>query len=284
MQFPLRNKRALVTGGGTGIGAACAAALLQAGASVTIVGRRAELLARTAKRLEGLAPPGAEIRHATCDVTCEEDVAKAVALASDDGRQLDIAIANAGTAFGSYLLLTDAATFRQALDLNVVGTFNTIRSAATVMKASGGGSIVAISSISAAITIRSMPAYCASKAGMEMLVRCAADELGAFDIRVNAIRPGIVKTEIMEQFLLRVEPVVDEYLENMPIRRIGCVEDVAATARFLVGPEATWITGQILGVDGGHALRRGPNHEALVRPAIGEEAWSSVNVPVEEGG
>jgi NAD(P)-dependent dehydrogenase (short-subunit alcohol dehydrogenase family) len=185
-------------------------------------------------------------------------------------------VANAGTAFGSYFLLTDAAALRQALDLNVVGTFNTIKASALAMKESGGGSIIAMSSIAAVVTHTSLPAYCAAKAGMEMLVRCAADDLGRFGIRVNAVRPGIVATEIMDQFVIPHREVLDDYLENMPIARVGTVEDVAAVVRFLAGPESSWITGQALGVDGGHSLRRGPNYDPLMRPLLGEEAWAVV--------
>jgi NAD(P)-dependent dehydrogenase (short-subunit alcohol dehydrogenase family) len=160
--------------------------------------------------------------------------------------------------------------------LNVVGTFNTIKASALAMKESGGGSIIAMSSIAAVVTHTSLPAYCAAKAGMEMLVRCAADDLGRFGIRVNAVRPGIVATEIMDQFVIPHREVLDDYLENMPIARVGTVEDVAAVVRFLAGPESSWITGQALGVDGGHSLRRGPNYDPLMRPLLGEEAWAVV--------
>lgn len=272
----LEGQRALVTGGGTGIGAGCARALLRDGATVTIVGRREEVLRETAKRLAADAAFGAEILYTTCDVTVEDDVARAVAHAAGKGGRLDIAVANAGTAFGSYILITDAATFRQALDLNVLGTFNTIKAAALVMKEGDGGSIVGMSSIAGTVTHRGMPAYCAAKAGMEMLVRCAADELGVFGIRVNAVRPGIVSTEIMEQFVIPNEEVVDDYLDNMPIRRLGEVEDVARLVRFLAGPESSWITGQAIGVDGGHALRRGPDYDPMLRPALGEDVWRRI--------
>jgi NAD(P)-dependent dehydrogenase (short-subunit alcohol dehydrogenase family) len=275
MSGVLAGKTALVTGGGTGIGFGCARALLAEGAAVTIVGRRGDLLEQKARELAA-ADPRADVRWKTCDVTSEEDVAAAVAHAADERGHLDVAVANAGTGFGSFILLTDAATFRQALDLNVLGTFNTIKAAALAMKDSGGGSIVAMSSVAGAIVHPSMPAYCSAKAGMEMLVRCAADELGHFGIRVNAVRPGIVATEIMEQFVLPNQEVVDDYLDNMPIARVGSVEDVARLVCFLAGPDSSWITGQAIGVDGGHSLRRGPRYDAMMRPLLGEEAWRLV--------
>jgi NAD(P)-dependent dehydrogenase (short-subunit alcohol dehydrogenase family) len=275
MARALAGKTALVTGGGTGIGRGCARALLREGAAVTLAGRRSELLEGAARALaEEL--PGADVRWKVCDVTREEDVAAAVALAADAKGHLDVAVANAGTGFGSFILLTDAATFRQALDLNVLGSFNTIKAAALAMKDSGGGSIIAMSSVAGAIVHPSMPAYCSAKAGLEMLVRCAADELGHFGIRVNSVRPGIVATEIMEQFVIPNQEVVDEYLDNMPIARVGTVEDVAQLVCFLAGPESSWITGQAIGVDGGHSLRRGPRYDAMMRPLLGEDAWRLV--------
>ncbi|MBM4268132.1 MAG: SDR family oxidoreductase [Deltaproteobacteria bacterium] len=272
----LEGKTALVTGGGTGIGLGCARALLRDGATVTIAGRRSDVLEAAAASLAAEAPDGAEVRWLTCDVTVEEDVKRAVGRAADTSGHLDIAVANAGTGFGSYILLTDAATFRQALDLNVIGSYNTIRAAAFAMKDSGGGSIVAMSSVAGALSHRSMPAYCTAKAGLDMLVRCAADELGGFGIRVNSVRPGIVATEIMEAFVIPNQDVVGDYLEKMPIRRVGEIDDVGRLVRFLAGPESSWITGQAIGIDGGLTVRGGPNYDPMMRALLGEDAWKIV--------
>jgi NAD(P)-dependent dehydrogenase (short-subunit alcohol dehydrogenase family) len=234
------------------------------------------VLETAAESLRAEAPAGAEVRTETCDVTVEDDVTRAVARAADARGHLDIAVANAGTGFGSYILLTDAATFRQALDLNILGSYNTIRSAAFAMKDSGGGSIVAMSSIAGVLTHQAMPAYCTAKAGLDMLVRCAADELGHFGIRVNSVQPGITATEMMEAFVIPNDEVVADYLDNMPLGRVGTVEDVAQLVRFLAGPESSWVTGQSVAVDGGHTLRRGPRYDSLFRPAVGEEVWKLV--------
>lgn len=133
------------------------------------------------------------------------------------------------------------------------------------MAASGGGSIVAISSIAAPLTHRLMSAYCVSKAALEALVRNAADELGAVQVRVNAVRPGLVPTDLAAG-LTTNEGIVADYLEQMPIRRLGEVEDIANGVRYLAGPESTWVTGQCFGIDGGHTLRRGPDLMAGMRP------------------
>jgi NAD(P)-dependent dehydrogenase (short-subunit alcohol dehydrogenase family) len=108
-----------------------------------------------------------------------------------------------------------------------------------------------------------MAPYSVAKAALDMLVRNAADELGAFGIRVNGVRPGLVPTGASDP-LVSHEPTRDDYLAQMPLGRLGTVDDVAAAVRFLAGPESSWITGEMLNVDGGHTLRRGPNLDALV--------------------
>jgi NAD(P)-dependent dehydrogenase (short-subunit alcohol dehydrogenase family) len=115
-----------------------------------------------------------------------------------------------------------------------------------------------------------MAAYCVSKAGLEALVRTAADELGRANVRVNAVRPGIVPTELAAP--LEQDPaVLADYLAQMPISRTGTVDDVARLVRFLLGEESSWITGQCIGVDGGHHLRRGPDVEHWARALYGDD-------------
>ncbi len=120
-----------------------------------------------------------------------------------------------------------------------------------------GGSIVNISSIAGTRTHRWMSAYCASKAGLNMLTQCAADDLGEHGIRVNAVGPSLVPTDISAG-LVNAEPAVEEYLRRIPVGRIGTTDDVAAIVAFLLSSAASWITGQCIGIDGGHTLRQGP--------------------------
>ena len=134
--------------------------------------------------------------------------------------------------------------------------------AAPVMGRGDGGAIVAVSSIAGHLTHRNAGQYCVAKAGVEMLVRNAADELGRYGIRVNGVRPGLVPTE-MAAGLAQTDAIREEYLAQMPLGRLGKPEDVAGAVRFLAGPEASWIAGQLLGVDGGHSLRRGPDLDPL---------------------
>jgi NAD(P)-dependent dehydrogenase (short-subunit alcohol dehydrogenase family) len=114
-----------------------------------------------------------------------------------------------------------------------------------------------------------MSVYATTKAALEMLVRSAADELGAAHVRVNAIRPGLVPTDATS-LLVADETVTADYLQQMPLGRVGTLEDIAAAVAFFCRDEASWITGQVLSVDGGHTLRRGPDISSLARPFFGE--------------
>jgi NAD(P)-dependent dehydrogenase (short-subunit alcohol dehydrogenase family) len=133
------------------------------------------------------------------------------------------------------------------------------------MKAGGGGSIVNVGSIAGALTHRWMTAYCVSKAGVNMLTRCAADDLGEHGIRVNAVMPGLVETDLAAP-LTGNPAAVAEYKRRMPVSRLGAPEDVGRLVAFLLSDQASWITGQLIGVDGGHTLRQGPD---LVEPFFG---------------
>jgi NAD(P)-dependent dehydrogenase (short-subunit alcohol dehydrogenase family) len=127
-----------------------------------------------------------------------------------------------------------------------------------------------VSSIAGALTHPWMSPYCASKAGLDMLTRCAADELGEQKIRVNSVLPGVVHTP-MAAALSTVPVARDEYLSLMPISRIGAPEDVGRLVAFLLSDDASWITGQLIAVDGGHTVRKGPNLVPLFEQFIPRE-------------
>ncbi|HKE73956.1 MAG TPA: SDR family oxidoreductase [Acidimicrobiales bacterium] len=266
---------ALVTGGGSGIGLGCAVALAADGAAVTLAGRSEERLAAGAKTVEA-ARPGAVVQTISTDVTDEDQVAAAVALASGPTGRLDGVVASAG---GSETIgpitHTDVGAWRRTLDLNLTGTMLTIKHAGQVMARQGAGSIVAISSIAGAVSHRWFGAYGPAKAGIDMLCRMAADELGASGVRVNSVQPGLTRTELAT-FLHSTEAVLADYIAQMPLARMGEPEDVAGAVRFLLGPESGWVTGQVIAVDGGHTVRRGPDLSPVLEGLFGADGLRGI--------
>lgn len=266
----LNGQAALVTGGGSGIGLACAAAVLRDGGSVTIAGRGEERLKSAVDELLAAAPDGTDVRYAVCDVTDEDQVAAAVAAATEATGALQLCVAAAGTGTLAPLVAMSGDQWNQVLGINLTGAFFTLKHAAAAMVRAGGGSFVGISSIAAPLTHRFMSAYCVSKAGLESLIRNAADELGQAGVRANAVRPSLVPTELASA--LDGDPQVrQDYLDQMPLGRVGSTDDIAQLVRFLLGPESSWITGAAIDVDGGHHLRRGPDIEHWSRALFGDD-------------
>jgi NAD(P)-dependent dehydrogenase (short-subunit alcohol dehydrogenase family) len=265
----LSGRAAFITGGGSGIGLGCARHLVRDGASVTIAGRSQSRLDAALADLRADAPSGVEVRAVTCDVADEEQVEAAVRAATEITGALQLCVASAGTGTLGPVIALPAEQWHQVLSINLTGAFFTLKHAGAAMVRAGGGAFIGISSIAAPLTHPYMSAYCVSKAGLEALVRTAADELGRAHVRVNAVRPGIVPTELAAP--LEQDPaVLADYLAQMPVSRTGTVDDVAALVRFLLGDESSWITGQCIGVDGGHHLRRGPDVEHWARALYGD--------------
>ncbi len=259
-----KDKVGFVTGGGTGIGLACAREISRGGGRVVIAGRREEVLREAAKEL------GAGADWVRCDVTEDESVEEAVSRVQQRHGGLHLAVNSAGKGGAGTVLNSTSAEFADVLDTNLVGVFRCMRAEARAMKATGQGSIVNISSIAGALTHRWMDSYCASKAGLNMLTRCAADDLGEHGIRVNAVMPGVVDTELA-QILTTTDAAREEYLRLMPISRVGRPEDVGAIVAFLLSNEASWMTGQCIGIDGGHTIRKGPDLVPVFSHMLPEE-------------
>jgi len=256
----LAGMAALVTGGESGIGLACARRLAADGAVVTICGR-------SEQRLK-LSADACGLRYVVADVTDEDEMAAALADAAASG-PLRIVIASAGgSASIGPLCQLNTAGWRATLDLNATGTMLTLKYATREMTRAGGGSFVAISSIAATTVHRWFGAYGPANAAVDHMVALAADELGGIGIRVNGIRPGVVESELVAGI---ADPgtVLDDCL---PLPRVGAPEDVAEAARFLVGPESAWITGEVINVDGGQHLRRGPDYTPMFEPMFGAAA------------
>ncbi|MEE2674004.1 MAG: SDR family oxidoreductase [Myxococcota bacterium] len=267
----LEGMAVLVTGGGSGIGRACAARLAADGAAVTICGRTESKLEDAAKKIEAGAGHGGSIQWTTADVTDEDDVQAAVAKALEPTGALDGCIANAGGGGGmAPYHVQDTQEFLRVLHLNVLGTMLCVKHTAAHMVANGGGSFVGMSSIAGHVTHLWFGAYTAGKAGIEQIMRNAADEYGPAKVRFNAVRPGFIATELMEG-VPRDSDVYRSYIENTPLQDVGQPEDVANLCRFLIGPDSQWVTGTAINVDGGHSLRRGPDFTQFAEAMHGRD-------------
>lgn len=268
----LEGMAVLVTGGGSGIGAACAARLAADGAAVTICGRTEAKLATTAKTIAAGLGHGGTVQWIVGDVTNEADVERMMTRAAEPTGALDGCIANAGG--GGEMRpyhLQDTEEFLRVLHLNVLSTMLCVKYATRWMVEAGGGSFIGMSSIAGHITHPYFGAYCVGKAGIEEMMKNAADEFGSRRIRFNSIRPGFIATELM-QGIPRDSETYRSYIRNTPMGDVGRSVDVAQLARFLIGQESSWITGVAINVDGGHALRRGPDFGPFIEPAIGKDA------------
>lgn len=263
MTTSITGRTALVTGGGTGIGLGAATRLATDGAHVAICGRTAATLDAAVDEVTPLVGEGGSIRSIVADITVEDHVAAAVAFAAEPTGGLNILFANAGgSAHIGPFAEADAEAVRATVDLNLVGTILCIKHAVPTLRAAGGGSIIGMSSGAGAFPHRYLWAYGAAKAGIDMVCRSAAEELGVDGIRVNTVQPGIVDDELMS-FITGGGALLDDYIEGMPLGRVGQVDDIAEAVRFLAGPESGWITGVNLPIDGGHHLRRGADYSKL---------------------
>ncbi len=225
---------------------------------MVLAGRREDVLASAAAELGGRAS------YVRCDVCHDDQVDAAVGHAAAQEGVFSLAVNAAGVGSAGSLLRTSTDELTAVVNTNLLGVFRAMQTEARVMAEAGGGSIVNISSIAAVLTHKWMSAYCASKAAVNMLTRCAADELGERGVRVNAVMPGLVDTELAS-LLVNDADARAEYLRRMPIARIGRSQDVARLVAFLLSDEASWITGQCVAVDGGHTLRQGPDLVSVFR-------------------
>jgi NAD(P)-dependent dehydrogenase (short-subunit alcohol dehydrogenase family) len=276
MQLSFEDRTYLVTGGGSGIGKGVAAGLVASGASVMIVGRNADRLAATVEEIGAAADGGGEIRYEPADVTNEVEVTNAVEAATAwHGRLHGVVHCAGGSMTIGPLTQMDSELWRQTVDLNINGTMYVLKHSAREMVRGGGGSFVGISSIASSNTHRWFGAYGVTKAGLDHLMQLAADELGPSWVRVNSIRPGLIRTDMVAPITESPE-LSQDYAACTPLPRIGEAEDIANMAMFLLSDAASWVTGQVINVDGGHLLRRGPDFTAMLEPAFGADGLRGV--------
>jgi 3-oxoacyl-[acyl-carrier protein] reductase len=239
-------RAAVVIGGASGIGRAIAHALAAEKYRVTVADRNADGAARVAVEL------GDPHLSATVEVTDEESVRRLF----DHPDPLQVVVNTAG--FSGFGLITElpVADFRSVLDVCLTGAFLVMKHAAP--RLDEGGSLVSLSSLNARQPAVAMSAYCAAKAGLSMLTQVAALELAPRGIRVNAVAPGFVHTPLTEP-ATQIPGVLEDYLENTPLGRAGTPEDVAQAVMFLCSPKSSWLTGEVIDLNGGAHLKRYPD-------------------------
>ena len=277
MQLSFEDRTYLVTGGGSGIGKGVAAGLVASGASVMIIGRNADRLAAAVDEIEAVAADGGSIRYEPADVTNEDEVARAVDAATAwHGRLHGVVHSAGGSQTVGPITHTDSEAWRRTVDLNVNGTMYVLKHSAREMVRGGGGSFVGISSIAASNTHRWFGPYGVTKSAIDHMMMLAADELGASWVRANSIRPGLIRTDLVDASVIQSPEISADYALCTPLPRVGEVEDVANLAMFLLSDAAAWITGQCINVDGGHILRRGPDFSSMMEQMFGSDALRGV--------
>lgn len=242
----LENKVALITGAGRGIGRAIAVALAKEGAQVIINYNGSEKKASEVKQL--IEEQGGKAVTCQCDVSDFTACAKMIRDVVAEFGHLDILVNNAGITRDGLIMKMKEEDFDAVLNINLKGTFNTIRHSARQMLKQRSGKIINISSVSGILGNPGQANYAASKAGVIGLTKTMARELGSRGITVNAIAPGFVDTEMTE---VLGDSVKEAACRQIILGRFGKPEDIANTAVFLASEKADYITGQVISVDGG---------------------------------
>lgn len=241
----LKNKIAIITGGGSGIGLSCARIFCQEGAKVVIFGRRKNRLEDAVREIGGstLAVNG--------DITRQEDIRKLVETTINTYGRVDILVNSAGIFTGAPLHEIKDEEWESVLDLNMTSVFKLTREVLPHMIRQNSGSIVHISSILGLVGVPNTAAYNVSKGALNQFSRSIAVEYGVSGIRSNAICPGLIATDMTKE-LMDDEDLMREWSKSYPIGRFGQPEDVAQACLFLASEESSFITGAILPVDGGY--------------------------------
>lgn len=242
------ERAAVVTGAARGIGLAIATLLAEQGAAVVMGDIDADAVAASAAEL---AKHGHRTIAATCDVTSEEAIESLVDTCRREFGSVDVMVNNAGITRDSTMAKMTLADFRTVIDVHLTGAWLGTRAAGRVMREQGRGSIVNISSIAGKVGNFGQTNYSAAKAGMVGLTKAAAKELAKFNVRVNAIQPGLIRTAMTAAM---PPDVLAQKQAEIPLRRMGEPEDIARAVLFLASDLSGYITGTVLEVTGGRHM------------------------------
>ena len=249
LDFTMAGKIVLVTGGRTGMGRALALAFAEAGADLAVCSRTNEddELEAVAAEVRKLGRRALTIK---ADVSRKDDVENMLRQAVTDLGEIDILVNNAGILVRGKLIETEEAIWDKIIDTNLKGCYLCSQAAGRMMVKRKKGSIINIASIAGISSMPLRTAYSISKAGVIMLTKVLARELGSYNIRVNAIAPATVRTRMNESII--GNPDFAKMLANTPLGRFGEVGDITGAAFFLASDAASWITGHTLIIDGGY--------------------------------
>lgn len=242
----LENKKVMITGGSRGIGRAMAIAMAQAGADVAVIYNGNKEAAD--KVCEEIRAMGRQAAAFKCDVGNFEEAGKTVQAVNKELGGLDVLVNNAGITKDGLIFTLKEDDFDRVIETNLKGAFNTIKHAAKVMMKNRKGTIINITSVSGMMGNPGQANYAAAKAGMIGLTKTVAKELAARGITCNAIAPGFVATEMTDKLSDEVKDSIDSVV---PLKRMAQPEDIANAAVFLASDKASYITGEVLKVDGG---------------------------------
>ncbi|MBI2555472.1 MAG: 3-oxoacyl-[acyl-carrier-protein] reductase [Candidatus Rokubacteria bacterium] len=245
MPKALEGRVAIVTGGSRGIGRAVAQCLAEDGAAVVVSGLDAARLEAATKELEGFGGP---VLGVVADVARREDVERLVNQTKERFARIDVLVNNAGITRDALLVRMKDEDWDRVLDVNLRGAFLMTRAVAKVMMRQKGGRIINIASAAGAMGNPGQANYSAAKAGLIGLTKAAARELSRWSILVNAVAPGLIETDMAAALPAEAREAL---LAQVPLGRIGSGREVAEVVRFLAGDGATYMTGQVLHVNGG---------------------------------
>lgn len=245
----LKDKCAIITGGGRGIGKAIALKLAEAGANIVINYRNSEKEA--IELVNEIEAKGAQALLVQADISSFEQCDKLIKSAQERFGKIDILVNNAGITKDTLLLRMKEEDFDKVIQTNLKGTFNCIKHCSAVMLRQKYGRIINISSVIGLVGNAGQANYAASKAGIIGLTKAVAKELGSRGITVNAVAPGFIDTDMTE---VLSEKIKDSLMDNIPLKRLGNPSDVANLVAFLASDEAGYITGQVINVDGGMVM------------------------------